>query len=54
MVSYAMCFNSSTIGVIMDYKNSYYEIRFPHGTMWVHENNVINMWNGEDDDESGN
>lgn len=50
-MTYASCFNSSTIGEVLDYSNSYFQIKFPNGTMWVHESNINNLWTVSEDDE---
>lgn len=51
-MSYARCFNSHTVGVIQDYKSSYYLIKFPQlgKPMWVHETSILAIWNDEDED----
>lgn len=50
-MTYVSCFNSSTIGTLIEYEDGYFHIQFPGlGLMWVHESNVNNLWSDEDDE----
>lgn len=57
MTTFASVFNSSTVGIVLDYesasdsKKARYLVQFDYGTFWVYETQIINMWNGDDDDE---